>query len=293
MKRNPSTILMSSSRELHLSNLHSYTNDKYKPDTLLLHGAVSYLLMIGCVVIDISFFKSLFQMISYDSPMMIWLQVAGLAFGADVVAAYAGLLAKRIRQGMSHETLNLILLLFVPVFALIVNGVLRCSTMSLLKPDGEVTAMEQAQTMIAIVTPVFTSIGNFCISYLSYDPLAQRMQMEEQHLDDIRDLRRRISALITDFTLDENCEERLVQLDNQHLANAKKELMNTAMILCSEVRTKLMEQLGDPASTNVLSQSQCDAIYQRLTAELSTMDKTCTVPEVEPQTISLSLTEAA
>ena len=71
------------------SHLHKLTKAKYKPDTPFLWGPVSYLLMLICTTIDLSFFRSLFQRISYDEPAMILLEVSGMAFAADIVAALA------------------------------------------------------------------------------------------------------------------------------------------------------------------------------------------------------------
>ena len=114
---NTFALKMNKCGELLLENSDDAVKAKYKPDSLLLCAPVSYLLMLFCVVIDIAFFRSLFVRISYDSPIMIWGQVAGLAFAADVVAAFAGILAKKIRQGLSHDKFNLALLLAVPIFA--------------------------------------------------------------------------------------------------------------------------------------------------------------------------------
>ena len=146
MKDNTFALKMNKDGELLLENSDDAVKAKYKPDSLLLCAPVSYLLMLFCVVIDIAFFCSLFVRISYDSPIMIWGQVAGLAFAADVVAAFAGILAKKIRQGLSHDKFNLALLLAVPIFALIINGVLRFSTMSLSSADGTVDAATIALT---------------------------------------------------------------------------------------------------------------------------------------------------
>ena len=155
------------------SHLHKLTKAKYKPDTPFLWGPVSYLLMLICTTIDLSFFRSLFQRISYDEPAMILLEVSGMAFAADIVAAFAGILAKRIKQGLSKDKLNLVLLLSVPVFALIINGILRVATMSLSSADGTIDSATIALTIISIVIPICTSIGNFSIGCLTYDPLGQ------------------------------------------------------------------------------------------------------------------------
>lgn len=276
MKNNDFAVNMNQGGELvqeHLQDLHNVIRDKYKADSPFLWASISYFLMIACVVIDVAVFRSLFVKISYDNPAMIWLQVAGLAFAADVVAAYAGILAKRIRQGLSRDKLNLVLLLLVPIFALIINGVLRYMTMPLLSVDGTVDAAVIAETIFAIVTPIFTSIGNFAISFQTYDPLGQKMCREEIALVDIRDYCRRLEAIkeeCNDFS-----EEQIKEMDRQHLANAKKELVNDALILYAYARTKLMEHLGDPASTNMLSKSRCDEVFERLTRELKALESVC------------------
>lgn len=273
MRDNGFAVNMNRGGELVQEHLHDFTKSKYKPDSPFLWGPIPYFLMIACIVIDIAFFRSLFVRISYDDPTMILLEVAGLAFAADVVAAYAGILAKRINQGLSRDKLNLGLLLSVPILALVVNGALRYATMSLTSVDGTVDAATIALTIIAIVTPVFTSIGNFAISFQTYDPLGQKMCREEMALDDVRDYCRRLEAIKEEC--DDFSEERIKEMDRQHLANAKKELINDALILYADARVKLMEYLGDPTSTNVLSKSRCDEIFDRLNRELKALECAC------------------
>ena len=273
MKDNGFAVSMNRGGELVQEHLYDFTRDKYKPDSPFLWGPVPYFLMIACTVIDLAFFRTLFVRISYDDPTMILLEVAGLAFAADVVAAYAGILAKRISQGLSRDKFNLGLLLLVPILALVVNGVLRCTTMSLTSVDGTIDSATVALTIIAIVTPVFTSIGNFAISFQSYDPLGQKMCREEMALDAVRDYCRRLEAIKAEC--DDFNGERIKEMDLQHLANAKKGLINEALILYAEVRVKLMEYLEDPASTNVLSKSRCDEIFNRLNYELKVLESAC------------------
>ena len=242
---------------------------KYKPDSLLLCAPVSYLLMFFCVVIDIAFFpqslRTHFLRLSHHDLG----QVAGLAFAADVVAAFAGILAKKIRQGLSHDKFNLALLLAVPIFALIINGVLRFSTMSLSSADGTVDAATIALTIIAIATPVFTSVGNFAISFELYNPLAKQLCREEITLNELKNYIRRLEAIQDEC--DSFNSSQIQDADHQHLINAKKDLINDSLTLLADMRVQLMEQLGDPTSTNVLSKSRSDAIFDRLNRELAAL----------------------
>lgn len=265
------------------SHLHKLTKAKYKPDTPFLWGPVSYLLMLICTTIDLSFFRSLFQRISYDEPAMILLEVSGMAFAADIVAAFAGILAKRIKQGLSKDKLNMVLLLSVPVFALIINGILRVATMSLSSADGTIDSATIALTIISIVIPICTSIGNFSIGCLTYDPLGQKMCREEMALDEIRDYIRRLEAIKKEC--DSFNPEQIIEMDRQHLVNAKKALINDALILSADAKIQLMEYLGNPTSTNILSNSHCNDIFNRLNRELQSLETACIGEAIPSSTI--------
>lgn len=273
MRDNGFAVRMNRGGELLQEHLYDFTRAKYKADSPFLWGPVSYLLMAICIVIDVACFHSLFVRISYDDPFMTLLQVVGLAFGADVVAAYAGIIAKQIKQGLSRDKEILYICIVVTLFALTVNGVLRFATMSLSTVGGTVDAETIAQTIFAIVIPLITSAGNFAISFKTYDPLGQKMCREEMALDAVRDYCRRLEAIqaeCADFSA-----ESILEMDRQHLANAKKEVINDALILYADVRVRLMEYLGDPTSTNVLSKSRCNEFFQRLNQELTALETAC------------------
>ncbi len=293
MKSKSFAVNMNSGGELIQHNLHVFTHEKFKPDNPFMWGPIPYFLMAVCIIIDVAFFKSLFVRISYDDPTMILLETAGLAFAADVVAAYAGILAKRISQGLCRDRFNLCLLLFVPILALVINGILRVATMSLSTVDGTIDAGTIALTVIAIVTPVFTSIGNFAISFQSYDPLAKKMKREEIAIDEMRDFCRRLEAIMEEC--EEFSEENLIKNDREHLLNAKKELVNDAIERIDHIEVKLMEYLGDPTSTNVLSKSKCEEVIKRLRNELEGLTEASLsgASEADSKKRVVSLSEAA
>lgn len=280
------SLKMNQNGELIQPHLHNLTKAKYKPDTPFLWGPVSYLLMLACLTTDLSFFRSLFQNISYSEPTMIFLEVSGMAFAADIVAAFAGILAKRIKQGLSKDKLNLVLLLSVPIFALIINGVLRVSTMSLSSANGTIDSATIALTITSIVIPICTSIGNFTIGCLTYNPLAQKMCREEIALDEIRDYIRRLESIKKEC--DSFRPDQIMEMDRQHLVNAKKELINDALILSADARLQLMEYLSNPTSTNVLSKSHCDDIFNRLNHELQSFESTC-LEDVAPSSTTTDI----
>lgn len=273
MKNNNTSLFkMNDAGEFVQDNINTYTSKKFKPDNPFFIGCIPYILMLICVVIDVGFFGSLFAVISPDSPFLVLLEVVGLAFAADIVSAYAGILAKRISQGLSYEKFNLYLLLSVPVVALIINAILRLSTMTSVF-NSEISTETISLTIISIFVPIFTSIGNFSISYLTYDPLNQKLKKEELALNEINEKCRRLNAINYDLKCDENCYERLVDLDNDHLKNAKKEVINDAFILLNDVQVQLMKCSKDPSESNLLSKSQCEELLAELRTELNSMNQ--------------------
>ena len=264
-------IKMNQAGELLQENMHVHTRNKYKADSPFMWGAIPYILMIGCTVIDIAFFHSLFKLISPDKKELIGFQVAGLAFAADVVAAYAGVHAKRIVQRLSNDRLNLYLLISVPVLALIVNGILRIATMSVVAPEGKIDANVIALTIISIFTPIFTSIGNFAISFQCFDPLAIRLYREEMALDEIRDYIRRLTAIKNES--DNFSCDRLKEIDQALLQKEKEILLNDGLTRYSNMKTTLMVALGDPAATSFLSM-QPDELFERLHEEMKQLETT-------------------
>ena len=270
-KNNNFVVNMNKDGELVQEYLHDFTKDKYKADSPFLWGIVPYILMAICIIIDISFFYSLFSRISYDNPEMIFLEVIGMAFSADIVAAYAGILAKQLSQGLSRnkERWNLYLLLSVTVLALVTNAILRIMTISLSSAEGNIDAATIASTTFAIVMPVCTSIGNFAINFQTYNPLKVKFFREEVAIDEVGDYCRRLRAIKEEC--DNFSEERMKELDRKQLDNAKKELISDAFNLYADTKVKLMEHLGNPTSTNILSRSGCEEIFKRLNEELNAM----------------------
>ena len=62
------------------------------------------------------------------------------------------------------------------------------------------------------------------------------------------------------------------EMDIKQLETAKRELIGDALALYADTREKLMEHLGDPASTNVLSQLRYEDIFDRLNQELKSLE---------------------
>lgn len=266
-------VRLSVDGELMDDHLHQFTCDKYKADNPFFYGAVPYLLMVLCMTIDFFFFQSLFQRISYDNQTMLFMEVIGLLFAADLVPVYAGVVAKRVRQGLSREKFILGLLLAVPIFALVMNVLLRVATAALMSPDGTVDAATKALSLISMVVPIFTSVGGFAISYSCYSPLEIQMNRQEMAIETQKDICRRLEGILGDYEADPDFVQRLNEIDEGQYQETLKLQRAKAVTYCDYVRQRIKEYLANPTSNNALSKDECNTILDRLDAELAALDR--------------------
>ena len=291
MNKNNSIISMDRNGEFVYHGLNSHTGKKYRADTPLDKSFVPYLIMAFCAIVDASVFISLFKMISYDSPFMLGIQVAGCLFAFDVVPLYLGIQLRRIKQGLSKDKFIMWMALVVCILACAMNVVLRLMTMEQLSPDlssattnyfGNVAQESQAigidataiaLTIFGIVLPVLTSAGSFFISYLTYNPLKVRKRFEEEMITEKKDEIRRLDAILFEYDADTEFAEHLIQDDTGKFEEMKK--MQRALVLsyCDYVRQRLKEHIANPTAINALSEESCVAILERLDRELAALDR--------------------
>lgn len=300
MSRTNNLISIDRNGEFVYHGLNSHTGKKYKADTPMDKSFVPYLIMLLCGTIDAACFINLFKMISYDSPFLLAIQVAGFLFAFDVVPLYLGIQFRRIKQGLSKDKFIMWLAFIVCAMACVLNIVLRLMTMDQMAPDLSSattsfigTVVQEAQesetagvdptalglALVGIVIPFVTSLGSFFISYLTYNPLMVRKRNEEELLAEKKDEIRRLDAILFEYDADTEFAEHLIQDDEGKFEEMKK--MQRALVLsyCDYVRQRLKEHLANPTAINALSEETCVAILERLDRELAALDK-AEVPKV-------------
>lgn len=259
--------------------------EKYTPDSLFLRNCAPYLIMAICLAIDGCFLYSLFSLISYDSPLLLWAQVGGLLFGFDFVPIYAGVLYKKLRQGLSDDKLMLRLAMGVCVLICTANIGLRVVTVNIMAPDAsqsdsyftdqqaEETAVAETSPdavawMVAItgmIVPVCTSVGSFVISNTCYDPLLIKKQREERMIVRKADKIRRLNTMIQAYGADQDMEQRLLHEDAQQYTAARAMTAGLLLEYHDYIRQQLMAKLQDPASLSMLAvPSESDALLDAL-----------------------------
>lgn len=270
--------------------LHHNNRKRFKSDTPFDNNIVPYLIMIFCATVDGVVFYSLFSRISHDSPLMLVVMISGFLFGCDVIPIFIGIQYKRLRQGITKDRFVLVMALVVCGLAFAMNIALRLMTTDLISPstagvatsymgtvtqeaaDSGIDAKAIALTIFGMGIPVVTSLGSCLISFITYNPLEIRKQRLAEMMEDTRDQIRRFDAILDDFNAELDFAENLAAEDEAKYQNML--VLHKAKVIgyCDYVRERLKEQLGNPTSNNVLSESVCENILARLDREMGLLN---------------------
>ena len=295
---------MHSNGEILYERMNQQTKKKYAPDSLFYYAVVTFLLMLLCGATDFYVFNSLFKTIAYDNETIRIFSIIGLLIGFDVIPVYIGVHAKRLRQGLSRDWFILFMALSITVIAVCLNIGLRISTIDEISPassSGQESAFvtekfhessqegmadsvsgenEQkadstavALTVFGCFLPVVTSVGSFCVSYLTYDPLMIRKQREEELINEKKEEIRRLEAIVLDYEADKDFEKNLRDYDDKMFRAMQKAQRAKAVFYCNYVKQRVREHLGDAASGNVLTADNNVKMLKQLCTELEEMDE--------------------
>ena len=289
MNKHKCIFSRNSSGEFIYNGLNSHISKKYKADTPLDKSFVPYIIMVFCAIVDATVFINLFKLISYDSPFMLGVQVAGFLFAYDAVPLYSGIQLRRLKQGISKDRFIIWIAIGVCTLACILNVFLRISTINLMSPDttsstsyfgtvaeqtvsSEIDPVSLSLAVFGICLPMLTSCGSFFISYLTYNPLKFKKRAAEEMITEKSDEIRRLDAFISEYEADKDFAEHL-KIDDECKYNEMKKYQKALILSYVDyVRQRLKEHLGDPTSTNALSEETCVEILKRLDQELDALD---------------------
>lgn len=269
------------------NGLNAHISKKYRSDTPLDKSFVPYLIMIFCATVDATVFINLFKLISYDSPVMLGVEVIGFLFAFDVVPIYLGIQLRRLKQGISKDKFILWIAIGICVLACILNIFLRITTIDLISDTASAstsyfgTVAEQtastdpaaiALTVFTIFIPMLTSGCSFVVSYLTYNPLKIKKRAAEEMLAEKNDEIRRINAYIDEYETDIDFAEHLKEDDERKYLEMQKYQKALVLSYAGYVRQRLKEYIADPAANNSISEETCIAILERLEKEIAAID---------------------
>ncbi len=267
--------------------LHRNIKKRYQADSPFENPWVPYALMILCALVDGVVFYSMFSKISYDSPVLMVMQMAGFLFGFDIVPIFLGIWYKKYRQGLVEKgKMVAILALLSTVAAFGLNVALRLFNIDIISPSAgavtnymgtdaaagkDYTALSTA--LFGIFMPAVTSLGSFFISFHTSHPLRDRERKLAEMVEDTRDEVRRLDAILADYDAEPDFAENLFSEDQ---AKFNETLMTHKALVsgyCDYVRERLKEHLGNPTSNNVLSKEISGELFARLDRELALMNE--------------------
>ena len=288
MKKNAKEVVFTrdNNGEYIYNDLGTHIKAKYKPDTLFDKPWMSYVIMVICGIVDCVVFISLFSILSYDSPILLAMQVLGCFFAFDIVPIYGGVQLKRMRQGLSKDKFLFYLAAGVFTLAFVMNAVLRILSISIVTPDasgtsyfGTVSSADTgtdssavALTVFAIIIPLLTSLGSFLVSYMTYRPWRIKRYMAEKMLSKKKDEIRRLDAYLSEFEADKDFAQKLLKHDEGKFIEMQKYHRALALSYAAYVRQRLKEHLADPVATNILSEEFGKELLERIEKELIAMD---------------------
>lgn len=270
--------------------LHHNNRMRFKSDTPFDNNIVPYLIMVFCAISDGVIFYALFCRLSYESPVMLGVETGGFVFGYDVVPIFIGIQYKRLRQGITKDRFVLVMALVVCGLAFAMNIALRLMTIDLISPstasvatsymgtvtqetaDSGIDVTAIALTIFGMGIPVVTSLGSCLISFITYNPLGIKKQRIAEMMEDTRDEVRRFDAILDDYDAEPDFAENLEAEDEAKYQEMQKMHKAKVITYCDYVRERLKEQLGNPTSNNVLSESVCENILARLDREMGLLN---------------------
>lgn len=288
MKKNQ-LIVLDRNGEFLCPDLNSHITEKYKSDNLMEKSWLPYLIMVICAAVDGACFTTLFQLISYDSPLLLIFQVIGFLFAFDVVPIYAGIHFRKLKQKLTNDKFILWIAITVFAVAFLMNVILRLMTMDILVPDpssasmgfgmasheteaSNISATALSLTLVGIVIPFVTSLGSFFISYILSNPILSKKKKLEKLITIKNDEIRRIEAILSEYEADEAFIDHLASNDDGKFYETIKFELAKLLSYCEYTRGQIKAYLAHPVANRVLSEEVGDKLLERIDRELVALE---------------------
>ncbi len=253
--------------------------DTYAVDSSWERPVAALVVMVFCAVLDFIVFKQLFAAILYDQILIQWFSVVGCLIAFDLGPIYLGILMKKNRQGLRIDwvTAGGLILAFLLVFA--GNIWLRITVKDILVPNNSASTFsifgtgenESARAALpyavfSSMLPLATSIVSYGASYISANPLLERIKRLHYQQVELEDRIVQTEAVLKEYEEDPSLYDRLIEEDDKMFESASIRANELGYLYVDYVRERIKEHLGDPAATNELSKDVRDRLESLLTA---------------------------
>lgn len=268
MKKEEEEILkLSNSGEFIYRHIGDDIPCKYKPDTPLISPAISYVVILCCLICDTAIFYSFFDQIGGTAdPVETKIQCGALLLGFDVSPVYLGIVLKKKKQGFENNKLLICISLICSLLAVVVNTTMRILTMNIMGAETDVRLI--ATTIFSLAVPLITSSLSFSVSSLSYNPLVTMKKRYEKMIAKKTDEIRRLQAILSEYELNDCYYETLVETDNGKFEETNRFQKALLLTYCCYVRQRLKEHIATPSGIDALSGDNNQVILEKINSEL-------------------------
>ena len=248
---------------------------EYQVDSMWEHPVVAVAVMFVCATLDFVLFKQLFASFLYDHVLIQWFSIIGCLIGFDLAPIYLGILVRKKNQGYRISLLLLGLLILAFVLAIAGNVWLRIEMRDLVLPAasstgtslfGSVAEEETANpaampyAIFTAALPIVTSLVSFGISYITSNPLKNKLKVLHTSQVKLEDSIGQLKAILIEYEEDPDLTGRLTAEDDEQYATCLGLTREQAVAYCDYVRERIKEHLGDPAASNELSKDSRQAL---------------------------------
>lgn len=248
---------------------------EYQVDSMWEHPVVAVAVMFVCATLDFVLFKQLFASFLYDHVLIQWFSIIGCLIGFDLAPIYLGILVRKKNQGYRISLLLLGLLILAFALAIAGNVWLRIEMRDLVLPAASSTgtslfgsvaeeeSVNPGAMPYAIFTaalPIVTSLVSFGISYITSNPLKNKLKNLHTSQVKLEDSIGQLKAILIEYEEDPDLTGRLTAEDDEQYATCLGLTREQAVAYCDYVRERIKEHLGDPAASNELSKDSRQAL---------------------------------
>lgn len=279
----------------------------YKPDSMWERPIAGIIVMLVCGTLDFVVFKQLFAAILYDQLLIQWLSVIGCLVAFDLAPVYLGVLLKKNSQGIRINMFAVIALSLSFIIVLIGNVWLRVTVKDILVPSdsaaafsifsasdsGGSNAAALPYAIFSSALPLATSVVSFIVSYMSTNPLMDRLKRLRARQVELENAIGQVEALLTEYDEDADLRSRL-ESEDEVMFNSAAAITYELGFLCADyVRERIKEHLGDAPAANELSKDCRDRLVTLLTAVKTVNNENADVPDHAFSHAATSKKEAA
>lgn len=268
--------------QIQFSTMDKVVKERFKADTKWEHPVMAVAVMLLCGTLDFIMFRQLFGSFLYDNVWIQWFSIIGLLIGFDAAPIYLGMAAKKRKQGINTSKVVTGVFLFAFIVAFVINVILRIAMKDQVLPDLEKMATsvfgdvsmgipvnERAlpYALFTAVLPLVTSLVSFGISFMTFNPLKQKLRKlrEEQYLLE-KDMDS-IKAVLADYEQDRDFQERVMEDDDRNYRIARAMAKEKAMMYLDYVRERIAEHLGTPSAANAMVSTQREKLEELFRTE--------------------------